>query len=100
MSWENEADAQRHIPILTEDEAVIWAGLGSMTAWLARERETCCALCGSDDVDEIETWAGMRTLDRRCENCGNLWNSKSVFSHPPAERVLSRDGVEIPPQGP
>ena len=39
MGWEQEADAQRHIPILTEDEELIWSGLGSMTAYLAAEKE-------------------------------------------------------------
>jgi chorismate-pyruvate lyase len=39
MTWENEPDAQRHIPILTEDEELIWSGLGSMTRYLEVERE-------------------------------------------------------------
>lgn len=37
--WEKGEDAHRHIPILTEDEELIWSGLGSMTAYLAAERE-------------------------------------------------------------
>jgi hypothetical protein len=39
MTWENEADAHHHIPILTEDDELIWSGMGSMTAYLAAERE-------------------------------------------------------------
>lgn len=37
--WEKGEDAQRNIPILTEDEELIWSGLGSMSAYLAAERE-------------------------------------------------------------
>jgi hypothetical protein len=37
--WERGADAQRNKPILTEDEEVIWRGMGSMAEYLAKERE-------------------------------------------------------------
>lgn len=38
-NWERGEDAHRNIPILTEDEELIWSGLGSMSAYLAVERE-------------------------------------------------------------
>ena len=61
MSWENEADAHRNIPILTEDEELIWRGMGSMTVYLEEERR------GEHDESRFSPTRRARPLSRNRE---------------------------------